>query len=147
MLNAHAPFADDGELETLARGFLDHTLPKEAWTNDAHWAASVWLLSFRPDFVLERDLPEAIRTFNVAKGGQNTDTAGYHETITQASIHVIRLFDARGLPAFATANAILASSFGRKDWFFDHWSKDVLMAPSARRAWVSPDLAPLPVVV
>jgi hypothetical protein len=142
-----APFAREEELGVLALGFLDHSLPKECWTNDAHWAGSLWLLRHRPDIVLERDLPDLIRAFNLAKGGENTDTAGYHETITQASIHIIRLFAAHGASACATVNRLLASSYGRKDWFFDHWSKDVLMSPAARRAWVAPDVKALPLTI
>lgn len=143
-MKCRAPFAADAELQALASGLREHSLPKDAWTNDAHWAASFWLLRHAPSFDIDRDLPDAIRAFNLAKGGENTDHAGYHETITRASIHVIRLYDAPGLPAWESVNAILASSFGRKDWFFDHWSKGVLMAPAARRAWFAPDRAPLP---
>ncbi|WP_204266642.1 hypothetical protein, partial [Escherichia coli] len=43
------------------------------------------------DAGLERDLPNIIRTYNVAVGGVNDDQSGYHETITRAYLAANRL--------------------------------------------------------
>jgi hypothetical protein len=137
----------DEEIETLVTGFCDCTLPKEQWTHGAHFAGALWLMLRRPDVQPERDMPGMIRRYNESVGGVNSDSSGYHETITQASLHMARrllaTLHADVTPAAALA-ALMASPLGDKDWLFTYWSRDVLMAPAARRAWVAPDLRALP---
>jgi hypothetical protein len=144
---ARAPFSSDAELARLTAGFLDRTLPKACWTNDAHWAVAVDLMLNHPGRDLPREMPDLIRAYNVVTGLQNTETAGYHETITQASLHMARRFlanEARGLAAAAAVNALMASPLGKVDWLLAYWTKDRLMSPRARLSWVAPDLQPLP---
>jgi hypothetical protein len=111
------PFRSDNEIETIGRGLLDRTLPKTVWTHAAHFAATVWLLRCRPDVELSREMPGIIRGYNEATGGENTDTSGYHETITQASIRAARSFlaEAPPRPLFVTCNALMESRLGEPD--------------------------------
>jgi hypothetical protein len=92
-------------------------------------------------------MPDMIRSYNLAVGGVNSDTAGYHETITQASLHMTRRILAElpndTMPSAALA-VLLASPLGDKDWPLSHWSRELLMSKEARRAWVTPDLQKLP---
>jgi hypothetical protein len=41
-------------------------------------------------------------------------------------------------------NELLAGEYGRSDWLLSYWSKPLLFSVAARRAWVEPDLKPLP---
>jgi len=41
-------------------------------------------------------------------------------------------------------NELLASEYGRSEWLFAFWSKPLLFSVAARKAWVEPDLRPLP---
>jgi hypothetical protein len=140
------PFRSDNEIETIGRGLLDRTLPKTVWTHAAHFAATVWLLRCRPDVELSREMPGIIRGYNEATGGANTDTSGYHETITQASIRAARSFMAEALPGplFVTCNALLQSRLGEPDWLLEYWTRSRLFSVEARRAWMEPDLKELP---
>lgn len=137
----------DDEIERLATGFCNCTLPKAAWTHGAHFATALWLILTRADIDAERDMPAMIRRYNQSVGGVNSDTGGYHETITQASLHMTRALlatlpvDATPATAFA---ALIASPLGNKDWLFTYWSRETLMTPAARRAWIEPDIQPLP---
>ncbi|SEI62831.1 hypothetical protein SAMN05518849_101338 [Sphingobium sp. AP50] len=137
----------DEEMDRLVAGFLDCTLPKEEWTHSAHFAGALWLMLRRPHVQPERDMPGMIRRYNESVGGVNSDSSGYHETITQASLHMARRLLAT-LPADVTPAAahaaLMASPLGDKDWLFTYWTRDVLMASAARRAWVAPDLRALP---
>ena len=75
----------------------------------------------------------------------NTDTEGYHETITLASIAAARAVLAAHpaqTPLHEVHAALMAGPLGRSGWILAWWSKDRLFAPKARRAWVEPDLAP-----
>lgn len=130
----------------IAEGFLNRTLPKIEWTHAAHWAATFWLLRHRSDLDLARDMPGLIRAYNLSVGGRNTDTEGYHETITQASLRAARNhLDA--YPADASLAAVLSdllkSPLGRPDWILRYWSRERLFSVNARREWVEPDLHPL----
>lgn len=140
-----APFASDDEIEVLTAGFLDGTLPAKAWTHDAHWAVSVCLHMRHAGFDLRRDLPGAIRRYNIASGGENTDTAGYHETITKLYVIGIGQF-ARGCAAadlLVRVNALLASPIAARDWPLRFYSKERLSSVEARRGWVEPDVSPI----
>lgn len=78
--------ATEEEIERVARGLLDLSLPKAEWTHRAHFAAALWLLVHRG--VLERSggMGNIVRRYNEATGVANTDSGGYHETITVASM-------------------------------------------------------------
>jgi hypothetical protein len=106
----------------------------------------MWLLSRRKDLDAARDMPRLIRRYNDATGRGNSDSAGYHETITQASIRAARDFlmchpDAA---LFQTCNALLASPLGDPDWLLAYWSRPRLFCVAARRNWLDPDIRPLP---
>jgi hypothetical protein len=140
------PFDSDAQVSALAAGFCDRSLPKEQWTHAGHFSTTLALLATREDLDLSRDLPQMIRAYNASVGGVNDDHAGYHETITQASIRAARWFRAAHphLPLFACCNALMETSLGRSDWLLAHWSRERLFSVEARRGWVEPDLDPLP---
>ena len=137
------PFSSAAAIRRVGAGLLDCSLPKSAWTHEAHLAACTWLLLERADVVPERDLPGIIRAYNVAVGVVNDDTQGYHETLTQLYIRAVRSFiaddPAGGL--LETVNALLASDLGRRDWPLTRYSPARLFSAAARRAWTDPDLA------
>lgn len=138
-------FADDGAVRRVGEGLLDRTLPRSDWTHEAHLAACLWLLSERPDVLPERDLPAIIRAYNEAVGTANTDTSGYHETLTQLYIRGVRAFALRCAEGTLAerVNALLASPLAPRDWPFRFYSRDVLFSVEARKHWVEPDLAPI----
>lgn len=139
-------FADDAAVRHVGEGLLARTLPKAEWTHEAHLAACLWLLRERPDFLPERDMPETIRTYNVAAGGENTDSAGYHETLTQLYIRGVRAFAGtlpEGTALVDAVNALLESQIGDRSWPLCFYSKERLFSVEARRGWVEPDLAAL----
>ncbi len=138
-------FSSDAEIERIGRGLIDRSLPKAEWTHAAHFAAAFWLLR-RPDRDALRDMPAFIRAYNEATDTPNTDTGGYHETITVASLRAARAWlAARPHTSLHIAlEELLASSFGRSDWLLSHWTRAVLFSVAARRGWVEPDVKPLP---
>jgi hypothetical protein len=135
-------FRTDDEIEAVARAMMACTLPKAEWTHAAHFGTALWLLRTRGQAAYA-DMPALIRAYNESVGGRNTDTEGYHETITIASLRMA----GRALwaaPLHVVLAQLLAGPCGRSDWIFTHWSREVLFSRDARRAWVEPDLAPLP---
>ncbi|MEO1135782.1 MAG: hypothetical protein AAFW68_04100 [Pseudomonadota bacterium] len=141
-------YTSEAQIARIGEGFLDLSLPKPEWTHGAHWAATFWILDRHPEINPEHEMPGLIRRYNEAKGGINSDTEGYHETITQGSLIVARGFlekqtDAPALDVLC--NRLFATRFGRSDWLFEHWTKDLLFSVTARREWVPPDIKPLSV--
>ena len=145
----HVPrlFTSDAEIEHLGEGLLALTLAKPEWTHEAHLGATTYLLLKRPDIDLDSQLPGFIRAFNESVGGVNSDSEGYHDTITRAYLRGIRLFleeaDVKR-PLHGLVNELLLSPMGRRDWPLRFWSKERLMSVAARRGFVPPDLAALP---
>jgi hypothetical protein len=140
------PFTSDDEVAAIGRGLIDRTLPKAAWTHAAHFAAVLWILTCRTELDASREMPGIIRSYNETTGVANTDTSGYHETITQASLRAARAFLAHRplVPLFMTCNALIGSPLGKPDWLLDYWSRERLFSIEARRAWIDPDLKALP---
>lgn len=139
------PFTSEAQIEHIARGLLDRTLPKAEWTHAAHFAAAFWLLT-QPTRDAMAEMPGLIRAYNAATGVKNSDTSGYHETITMASLRAARAWLAARprVPLPEALNELLASAYGRSDWLLAYWSRPVLFSVAARRSWVEPDLSPLP---
>lgn len=140
------PFSDDEAIGRAAEGFLDLTLPKPQWTHAAHFAVALWLLRHRPALDLPRVMPAMIRAYNAATGVANTDTEGYHETITLVSLAAARaaLAAAADQPLHRVLAALMADPLGQSDWPLTYWSRERLFSVEARRTWVAPDRAPIP---
>lgn len=130
-------------IRRVGEGLIDRTLPREDWTHEAHLAACTWLLLERPEIPLERELPGTIKAYNLAVGGVNDDTQGYHETLTQLYIRGVSGFLANhpGNGLLTAVNALLSSDVGARDWPLRYYSKGLLFSVAARRSWVEPDLA------
>ncbi len=142
-----APLDTDDAIAAHGEAFLARTLPKSHWTHAGHFAAALYILLRRPDIDAPRDMPALIRAYNEATGVANTDDGGYHETITQASLRAARAFAStqpQNAPLTAILAALLASELGDKNWPLTYWTHTRLFSVEARRAWIDPDLAPLP---
>lgn len=134
-------------MRRVGGGLLAGTLPKAEWTHEAHLAACLWLLRERPDFEPETELPGTISAYNVAVGGENTDSAGYHETLTQLDVRGVRAFAAtlpQGITLVDAVNALLTCEIGDRQWPLCFYSRERLFSLAARRGWVEPDLADIP---
>ena len=133
------------EILSLIEGFENRILPKEQWTHQAHLVMAVWYLSML-------DVPEAtdiirngIKSYNAAVGGENTDTSGYHETITIFYIWFVKKFltNANSENSLVENTNNFCARYGDKNLPFEYYSKELLMSVEARRKWVEPDLQPL----
>jgi hypothetical protein len=136
-------FSTDAEIERLGEGLLACTASREEWTHEAHLAATTYLELRRPDIDLDAELPGIIRRFNESVGGVNSDTEGYHETITRSFLHGVRLFLStadRSKSLWHLVNELLESRMGRRDWPLQFYTRERLFSVEARRTFVAPDL-------
>ncbi|HEY0628976.1 MAG TPA: hypothetical protein VGD23_06575, partial [Sphingomicrobium sp.] len=140
-------FLSDEAVAHVGEGLLARTLARQEWTHEAHLAATTYLVLRHPEMDLDAELPSIISRYNESVGGVNSDTEGYHDTITRAYLRGIRLFldEADSTrPVHDLVNELLMSPMGRRDWPLRFWSKERLMSVAARRGWVEPDLAAMP---
>jgi hypothetical protein len=136
----------DTNITQIGEGLLARTLPKAEWTHAAHCIACIYLLRQRPEIDVGLELPGIIWRYNAASGTPNSDSDGYHETITRFYIALIGAYLARlaGDPKLSDiVRGFLASPWARRDLPLDYWSKERLMSVEARRVWVAPDRAAL----
>ena len=137
----------DDAIARLALAMIDCTLPKAEWTHAGHFAAALWLLRHRPELATPDAMRGLIMRYNEATGTPNSDTGGYHHSITIASLRAAAWhLAAHGpeAPLHGVLAALMASAQGRSDWLLAYWRRETLFGVAARRDWVAPDLAPWP---
>ena len=138
------PFGTEAGILKLVTGFRERTLPKEAWTHEAHLVTAIWFhLHHSPEEAI-CFLRSGIVLYNDSVGGKNTPTDGYHETMTLFWCRAIGTFIAanRNLPLVALCEVFLSSKMAAKDYPLTFYSREVLFTVKARALWVEPDRAP-----
>ncbi len=124
-------------LDTFDR-FINGRLGADEWTHEAHLVTCWVALSDRTPAEALPFLRASIQAHNCGIGTPNTDTEGYHETLTAYYVTAVAHADAdepEGLFEVATCSRTAP---------LDHWTRDVLFSVDARRGWVAPDVADLP---
>jgi hypothetical protein len=121
-------------------------LTQARWTHHAHLAVGFWYLLHHTPAEALNVVRERIKYSNEAMGKANTETGGYHETITRAYLGAIQdyLEQNKNRPTLETLILLLASPLGSNEWPLKYYSRDRLFSVQARKAWVEPDLLPLP---
>lgn len=131
------------EIESFIVEFETRTLPKPRWTHQAHLLVALWYsLRHRADDALNI-VRENIRRYNEAVGTANTETSGYHETITVFYMWAVRKFIADANPEASLvelANSLISGKCAAKSFPFEYYSRDLLLSTEARMKWVEPDL-------
>lgn len=129
---------DDQAAAAIFDDFVNGRLAKDAWTHEAHLITCWVALQDRTPSETLAFLRDAIQTHNCGIGIRNTDTSGYHETLT---VYYVTAVAAAAAPTIEDLFEV--PSCGRTA-ALDHWSRDVLFGTQARLGWVEPDLAALP---
>jgi hypothetical protein len=140
----HAPSA--AQLDDFCTRFTGATVPKSEWTHGAHLAVGLWHVHhYGPGEALGR-LRTGIRRLNDVHGTPNTDTSGYHETVTCAYVALLAEFlaTAKGSSLAERYEELLASRLAAGDVLLAYYSRERLFSAQARASWVEPDVAALP---
>jgi len=134
--------------DTLVAAFLAKTLPKPEWTHVAHLRVGLWHVRRFGEIGALTALRERIPAYNEAVGTANTDSSGYHETLTVFYVRLIADFLERVGAAADGADedleARLIADCGARKLPLEYYSRDRLFSVEARRGWVTPDLKALP---
>ncbi len=133
------------EIDVFLAAFEGCTLPKERWTHGAHLLTGACYVHRLGQAAALDKMRVCVRRYNESVGGQNTDTSGYHETITVMWIALLARLHREVGPIERAAFAALAVErfVGVKEIFKRYYDFDVVNSVEARRRWVAPNLAPL----
>lgn len=131
------------EIDEFIAAFEAGTLPKVRWTHGAHLLTGACYVHELGEAAALEKMRLCVRRYNEAVGGQNTDTSGYHETITVMWVKLLaRLL--RGLQPIGRAEFAGAAvrrfetDRGLVQRYYDF---DVVNSVEARRHWVEPTIA------
>ena len=120
------------------------TLPDWAWTHEAHLICGLSLLSRFGIEQAPEEMKKRLFKYNEAVGKVNSDTSGYHETVTFFWLKAVweRLSEG-GKIAFdqATLDALLSNiDLAYRNLFLRSYSEKLILSVEARRKYVEPDL-------
>ena len=120
------------------------TLPSWAWTHEAHLICGLSVLS---RFGIENaatEMRQRIIKYNEAVGKINSDTSGYHETVTFFWLKAVwERLSVDGKINFdqATLDELLSNiDLANRNLFLQAYSKELILSVEARRNYVEPDL-------
>ncbi len=138
----HTLFDSEKQILELAEGFRNKTLTKEQWTHEAHLAVGIWFMKNYDRFEATCLLRSGIIELNViAIGGENTETSGYHETITLLWIWMLDKYlkanEEKSL--LDLVNSFLQTEYSERNVLLKYYSEGVLFSTKARAIWVEPD--------
>lgn len=136
---------DDAE---LLRRFEDRSLDHSAWNHAAHLRITyLYVRSLPPAEALEA-VRTGIQSFNAANNIEQTETGGYHETLTQTWFRLVLAAARTTPPSTPTADS---RAFLRvhpqlldKKLPLRHYTREMIMSWKARTTFVAPDIHPLP---
>jgi hypothetical protein len=119
---------------------------REDWTHEAHFAVLIYLLRCRPEIDLNVSIAGLWRASNEAQGIENTDTGGYHETMTRVYLNAVRDFlrEVAGQSLVEICNAVLQSPVSDRNYPEIYYSQEKLYSVAARRYWIDADMTKLP---
>jgi hypothetical protein len=139
---SHPLPTSESEIDAFLAAFEDATLPKERWTHAAHILGGACYVHRLGEAAALDHMRLCVRRFNEAVGGQNTATAGYHETVTAFWIKLLHAFLASQQPIARAEFATLAvTQFASRQNIYRHfYDFDIVASTEARAQWLPPTL-------
>ena len=133
------------EIDRLVASFESHELPLKEWNHAAHLTVATAYSLADPDGALDKIRP-AIQGFNISKGVPQTDTGGYHESITVFFMHMVKHVIDTAPPGLARCQLVarVVERLGDRRAMLEYYSRELAMSKEARYGWVEPDIKPLP---
>ena len=129
------------EVAAFIAEFEGRRLPKSRWTHEGHLVAGLWYVWHLGAHDALARLRLKIRDHNDSVGTPNTDTSGYHETITRLHVESIAQLcnSASGDNFDQLLDKLLRSPMADRAWPLTIYSTQRLFSAKARREWVPPE--------
>jgi len=134
------PFLETREaFDAFVAAWESGRLPKAAWTHGAHVAIGACYVVRYGERAVD-ELRAGIKRHNAAVGTLDTETSGYHETLTRLWSGVVSRFVAGVSDPWLAARHAVEKFGEERDLYRLYYSFDVVKDKTARAAWVPPDL-------
>jgi hypothetical protein len=133
------------EIDAFVAAFESGTLPKPRWTHGAHLLTGACYVHQLGEAAATDNMRTCVRRYNEAVGGKNTDTSGYHETITVLWIKLLANLLRESQPIGRAEFALLAVERfqGDRGILQQYYDFDLVNSVEARRQWVPPTIGSL----
>ena len=133
------------EIDAFVAAFEAGVLPKARWTHGAHLLTGAWYVHELGEAAATDKMRLCVRRYNEAVGGKNTETSGYHETITVLWIKLLSRLLRDSQPINRAEFALLAVQRFEKDRGIlqRYYDFDLVNSVEARKQWVPPTLRSL----
>ncbi len=139
---AHEPtFTRESQIWEVVEAFRNRSLPKEEWTHSAHLVVALAYCRHFSVTSVKRFLRDEIRLLNAAHGTPNTNSSGYHETLTVFWIRTVAGFLVEAADDATTvelANRLIDSY--KASYPLESYSRERLFSAAARKNFIKPDL-------
>lgn len=134
------------EFDYIINGFTDKSLPAEDWTHEAHMITGLWYTS-KLGYQQSLDfMRENIIKYVEARGKENTDSSGYHESITIFWMWLLDSFwnrySANNTNFESVCNKLLNSKYTDQGIMLQFYNRETLFSKEARLSFIEPDIQP-----
>ena len=131
------------EIDAFLAEFEAGRLPKAQWTHGAHLLTGACYVHGLGEAAAIDKMRLCVKRHNESVGTANSDTGGYHETITIAWIKLLAGLRREAEPMERAAFAALAVERFVTDRaiFSRYYNFDLPSSVEARRTWIPPTLA------
>jgi hypothetical protein len=136
------------DIDAFIAAFESGTLPKERWTHAAHLLTGACYVHALGEAAATDRMRERVSAYNLAVGGQNTPTSGYHETVTVFWIKLLRdvLCNLKalhpGISRSELAHMAVEGLVNERNIYWEFYDFDILKSEEARRVWIWPNIRP-----
>ncbi len=137
-------YKTDEEVIDLVKAFEQRTLLKADWIHGAHLSVGLYYCVKYPFGMARNLMRDGIYWLNDAHCTPNTETSGYHETLTCFWMTTIKEFLRKrdsGESLAVLANDLVATYQDAK-LPLQFYSRELLFSTEARMNYVAPDLMP-----
>jgi hypothetical protein len=130
------------EIDAFLAAFEGGSLPKEQWTHSAHLLTGACYMHALGEAAAIDKMRVCVRRYNEAVGGKNTETSGYHETITIAWIKLLHglLRESGPIARAAFAHLAVERFATEREILRRYYAFDLVKSIEARRVWIPPTL-------
>jgi hypothetical protein len=135
-------FDSDIEILDLVHRFEERTIPRSEWNHTAHLVVGLYYCYNYPIGVAKNLMSDGIYWLNDKHGTPNTETSGYHETLTVFWLRCISrfLFENRENDSLSSLANTLIHDYGDPGLPLAVYSHERLFSAEARLGFVEPDL-------
>ena len=130
----------------LIEKFMNRTLPKDEWTHEAHLMVGLHHATTYGATALIH-LRENISKYNETTNVINSDTSGYHETITHFWLWAVQKYCQKGgiliFDQETLDDMLWTEELAERNIWLAYYSKDLMLSTAARKGLVMPDLKEL----